>query len=864
MKYNQIIRSWPFWVAIVLLMASQTLYLSLSATYLSDFRRNAAWNMENFTLSRLAQKLSFVVSLGVDLESCLWLEVEASKAAKRANLSSGRLVIFSKTGRPLASDKPEFSHLPATWPTILETDQPWPLKYLGRDFRAWGVFNSERKLKGVLALANEEIPFTQSLISLAKVIGFGGLALGLIAFFIVFIFAMDRWKRLANKNSEKFPPSVGMILLWPFLVGQLFFAGLTFHTLFVYQLEQTRILASQLAANLANDLDKITQAGVGLEEIIDLPRRLGDSSLESPLVTATLVKTDGLTINPTTLPPTPDPSMVVTWPLAYGGQVEAWLNPTNLRQAKINLALDNLALTLASGLALWELARLLDYKAQSDFKTRANLKALVESNQTSLKSNIDDLQSQIDLNYQTNIKHQSYLEKQVDLKIQAQNNTPPTRPQPKIPLNETAITPEAARTLRLIRPLAFIALMAANFSMAFNPIKMTQISHSWLGFSKETMACFPVALEMGMIGFAIVLVPKLTIILKKLKRLIAWGLALAGLGELMSALASDSLVFCLARGLSGLGYGFFSIGASILTSQCAGIKKLGQSLGELSAGNCSGAICGCLIGGLTAEFLGFNLVYVLASGLFLMLALFWPRLHEGFSFQVRTPISKTFKLIFSRNVLFFAICVTIPIEGAYLGLESYFIPLHAVALHQGPALVSRLTGVMSLVTIIFGPKFGHILDQRGNPRAFIFATGFLSALSIPIFTAWPTLFGAILGVIILGLAKALGSSSLVVYFLSMPQSKSLGNAPALAINTILIRLGNTLGPLILGATWGGFGFKGLVILGLMVFCLSLLFFILGNKFPQQTEYDGDPSDSELSIDLNHNLKSSQHATGSTI
>jgi hypothetical protein len=267
------------------------------------------------------------------------------------------------------------------------------------------------------------------------------LALNLLSVLVLVVLTTS----LLNKTKASRP--VGRVrvlafLLTPFILAQLGFFALSLGDIFERHLEGKRAAAAQLARYLAVDLEKISRQGLELRNIADLGPYLDRLRSQMPDLASLAVFYSAGPL-PAETEPVPEDleELLVAHPFRdrSDGRIEVRLSAAALGRERLSLILDNLTLTLASGLLFLELARLLMLR----LGTGAGLAAARPPARTAT----------------------------------------PTREQ-----------------IAFMRPIVFLALMALDFSLSFIPLKMLDFKGDFLGLAPKIVCGLPISLEMLMAG----------------------------------------------------------------------------------------------------------------------------------------------------------------------------------------------------------------------------------------------------------------------------------------------------------------------------------------------------------------------------
>lgn len=199
--------------------------------------------------------------------------------------------------------------------------------------------------------------------------------------------------------------------------------------------------------------------------------------------------------------------------------------------------------------------------------------------------------------------------------------------------------------------------------------------------------------------------------------LLGAGITIVGLG--LHVVATDLLIFTVARCLLGVGEGFFFVAALAAGSDIAPAARRGEALSFLSLSLYMGVVIGPVIGEVVLARGGFDAVWLVAAamtGIALLLTLFVPETaparlavaQEGADTDVERPRGR----LFHRRGLLPGLIV---LTGAW-GMSGYFtfVPLYATDVGlDGAGLPLAIYGLTVIVLRAFGAK---LPDQLGAAR----------------------------------------------------------------------------------------------------------------------------------------------------
>ena len=403
----------------------------------------------------------------------------------------------------------------------------------------------------------------------------------------------------------------------------------------------------------------------------------------------------------------------------------------------------------------------------------------------------------------------------------------------------------------VVRPISFIFLLAVSLSHSFIPLKMQEIYEPFLGLSKNVALALPISVEMLTAGLSLIPVG-IWLDRRGWFQPLLFGIAASTVGSVLSGLAASTSAYILARSIAGIGYGITWISAQGFVIQCTRPNARAQGISNLVAGLFAGQICGAALGGMLAERMGYSKVFMLASlffGLLFFISLVVMRnirtpkvaaSRSPLSFSAR-PVLRFFGHRKVIAALFFSV---VPLNFCIVGLLYYFSPLYLKSLGSTQSDIGRVLMIFGLFSIYVAPYVSKAVDRSIHKAYFIIFSGLIGSASFLIL-GFASGFGVmVLAVTLLGFASSLGASAQTIYILNSRAAEGIGPGKALSIQRTVDKLGQMLGPLILGALISSVGVDtGLYAVGLFYFGATVLFIVLtwsaGSRYCVVMNYEFD-------------------------
>ncbi len=390
--------------------------------------------------------------------------------------------------------------------------------------------------------------------------------------------------------------------------------------------------------------------------------------------------------------------------------------------------------------------------------------------------------------------------------------------------------------LMLGRFMAFILLFAFALPISFVPLQMRELYSPLWGLPPNMVLGLPISLEMLCALVSSLLAGTLAD-KKDWRAPFLAGVVIMAVGMLFSALATTGVQFILARGFCGLGYGFSWMALQSFIFSYSTPNTRAQGISNLVAGIFSGHICGTAMGAIVAERLGYSPVFVLGFFITLFsLAFFFMFMRNLSGSSIgKAPIAvvkpgRVTRYLLDRNAALLMICCVIPFSICQVGLLFFATPLYLNQLGVSQSDIGRVLMIYGLSVVYLAPQLSKIVDRHENKKPFIVAGGLLGGLGLSLVFVSPGYFTVITAIFLLGLASSIGSSAQTAFALKLEATQSLGQSKAMSIQRAADKLGQMLGPLVLGGIMVSASItNGLVFLGLGYMAVSLLFFFLARE-----------------------------------
>ncbi|MBF0287783.1 MAG: MFS transporter [SAR324 cluster bacterium] len=406
------------------------------------------------------------------------------------------------------------------------------------------------------------------------------------------------------------------------------------------------------------------------------------------------------------------------------------------------------------------------------------------------------------------------------------------------------INKDATPPYGLIRPAAFILLFAIALTVSFLPLHMADLYEPIFGLSKDVVTGLPISIEM--LFTLIVLFPCANWMGKK-----GWhqpfllGSLIAGIAIGLSGLATGPIEFLIYRGILGVGYGMAWLSIQGFVIANTGVTDRAKGISNLVAGIFSGSICGSAVGAMLAERIGYVPVFFVASGLMLLPILFALIFLRDFFVtppppqkQEEAPSVSLLKFFMDRNVFATFTFSIVPTSVCLIGILYYMSPVYLNRIGVSQSNIGRAFMTFGLCMIYIAPFISRFVDRSSNKKIFIIISGVCGSLGLGIFFIYEGFLATVMMILMLGLASSFGSASQMVYVLNLKITHEVGLAKVMSAQRTADKLGQMLGPIILGSVVGIVGVdKGITLISVIYFGATI-FFLIGARQQKTIQLPG--------------------------
>lgn len=266
--------------------------------------------------------------------------------------------------------------------------------------------------------------------------------------------------------------------------------------------------------------------------------------------------------------------------------------------------------------------------------------------------------------------------------------------------------------------------------------------------------------------------------------------------------ATNVIEIILFRTVSGFGYATIMLACQDYVLDVAPKQQRSRSLGVYSGVLFAGIFCGTAMGGVLADRLGQETVFLVSAALMLLAGLLVYRLIPGRRAQTpveQTPADTSSVSIWAPlgNLRFAALVfgIAIPASIVLQTFVAYLATLYLSELGASAADIGRTLMGFFLMIALVGPATARVTDGRVDPAMMALAGAVLSGVSLLAGAVWGTQLGILVAVWGAGIGQGMARGPQVSVAISMAESdlRHLGSNSVLGSLRTLERGGSIIG-----------------------------------------------------------------------
>lgn len=401
-----------------------------------------------------------------------------------------------------------------------------------------------------------------------------------------------------------------------------------------------------------------------------------------------------------------------------------------------------------------------------------------------------------------------------------------------IPTGEHHRASAPSSLLRVRVPL-FLFIFAEEMTRPFLPLYVQgfQTSVPWL--TEAMVLALPISVFMLAVA---VITPFAGVWTDRIgtRRVFLLGAIPSVVGYLGSAAAVGVPDLLVWRSLSGLGYAIVYIACQGYVAIHSASDRKVSGMAVFMGAVFAAAICGPSIGGILAERLGPRVTLEVSAALVALASLLIHGLLKGTTDASTTGVRRQIALrdvmtvLRNGRLVSLLLFSAIPAKILLTGVLFYLAPLYLTELGESQSSIGRIIMVYGLMNVLVTPLAARIADRVGNLALLVGGGAVLSGLGAMGILMEQSAWMVLLAVFAMGLAHAVAISPqlVLVQEVCAEESRTLGQTTVLSVFRLIERLGNIIGPFLVGAmvTVAGYG-DAMALTGLLVMVTGVLFLL---------------------------------------
>jgi len=385
----------------------------------------------------------------------------------------------------------------------------------------------------------------------------------------------------------------------------------------------------------------------------------------------------------------------------------------------------------------------------------------------------------------------------------------------------------------IARPAIFLCYFFYHMTISFIPIQVQRIYQPLWGLPEKMVLGLPISMEVFCVGIA-AFASGFYIDRKGWRFPLLAAILTILAGSVLSGLAREPLSFIASRAIVGLGFGIcLTAIESYIAVSLPDVPKVSR-FPHFFAGMFAGSACGVALGAMIADNIGFAATFLIAgAGMIVPFLFVYYFGRDGCAIPAKDSAvlnadsaqSSLRDYLGAREVAIFLLMIAIPAMLCRIGFLYYYFPLFGSAQGLSTANIGRAFMIYAICFVFLQPVFSRVLPGVRKTNLVVFVGGLLCVGGLMIFSWQGGILAAFLAVLMIGLADTVGTGAQNAYLLSIPATRTYGNAKSLGIYRAVRKVGETAGPLVFswvmivgmqsGIAWIGAGY---------MFCLIVFLF----------------------------------------
>ncbi|MEM8553644.1 MAG: MFS transporter [Pseudomonadota bacterium] len=383
----------------------------------------------------------------------------------------------------------------------------------------------------------------------------------------------------------------------------------------------------------------------------------------------------------------------------------------------------------------------------------------------------------------------------------------------------------------------FIFCFAEELQKSFLPLFVAELWTPDDLFDRSVMIGLPISVFMFTIA---VITPFAGVLIDRVgtRKMFLWGLIPAVLGYFICYYATSSDHIVIGRGVTAIGYAVITISSQSYIIEAAFGKNRAQAMAVFVGVLMTATMCGTAIGGILADWVGYQPVFLISAGLATvagLLALATLRTFrpnevqpDGTSTKNSSGKSQTWLLLTNARYVCIIIFCAIPAKVILTGVFYLMVPIYLASFGSSQSEIGRIMMLYSLLIIPMSPLASRLCDRLGQNLGFVIGATVASGIVLMLMYQNTTLGGVVLMVGALGVAHAFLKAPLIVSAVEAAERiPNVSRTVAMSLLRTSERIGSVIGPILVSALLVSYSFEWTAaIIGTSVVAMGIIMVLL--------------------------------------
>ncbi|USD66336.1 MFS transporter [Vibrio sp. SCSIO 43136] len=392
----------------------------------------------------------------------------------------------------------------------------------------------------------------------------------------------------------------------------------------------------------------------------------------------------------------------------------------------------------------------------------------------------------------------------------------------------------------------FVFSFAEELQKSFMPLFVGEFYQEGSWISKEVMLGLPISVFMFVIAACTPFAAKWVDRWGQ-KNLFMAGLIPAIAGYIGCAMATSSMDIVIARGVTAFGYAMITISCQSYIAAVVTAENRAKGMSIFVGVLMTATMCGTALGGIIADRIGYQPVFVLSAILACFAGLLAWRMLSGQVDDARRKAAGGGSVwLLAKNIKFVAVivCCAIPAKIILTGFLYFMVPIYLVSLDATQSEIGRVMMIYSLVIIPLSPIASSIVDKTQKVREPVVLGTLLSGAILISLYGEASLFKVLLAVTLMGVAHSILKAPLIACALEASEATpEVGRTEVLGLLRTAERVGSVIGPVLVASLIAFYSYgETMAIVGAGVFLSGLaMFFFLRMPSSPNTNQEASSS-----------------------